>query len=141
MQFVQQPPAARVRQGTENGVVIHVGNMQPYGCLSRQDFACWGENYPAVTLTGGALLATANVNPDANRPEMCYTHARERCRMPDTETKSIFDIEPDEAAERAADAAAEAEIDAGRFVPHAEVAKWLRSWGTPNKLPRPRPKA
>ena len=60
--------------------------------------------------------------------------------MADTEIKSIFDAEPDEAAERAADAAAEAEIDAGRFVPHAEVAKWLRSWGTPNKLPRPRPR-
>ena len=61
--------------------------------------------------------------------------------MADTETRKIFDIEPDEMAERAADAAAEAEIDAGRFVPHAEVAKWLRSWGTPNKLTRPRPKA
>jgi predicted transcriptional regulator len=60
--------------------------------------------------------------------------------MADTDAKSIFDLEPDEAADRAADAAAEAEIDAGRFVPHAEVAKWLRSWGTPNKLPRPRPK-
>ena len=61
--------------------------------------------------------------------------------MADTETKSIFDIEPDEAAEQAADAAAEAEIDAGQFVRHAEVAKWLRPWGTPNKLPRTRPKA
>jgi predicted transcriptional regulator len=80
-------------------------------------------------------------NPDANRPDLCYSPLGRRCRMADTETKSIFDIEPDEAAEQAADAAAEAEIDAGRFVPHAEVAKWLRSWGTPNKLPRPRPKA
>ena len=53
---------------------------------------------------------------------------------------SLFEPPIDEAAEAAADAAAEAEIDAGRFVPHAEVAKWLRSWGTPNKLPRPQPK-
>jgi len=60
--------------------------------------------------------------------------------MADIEPKAIFEVEPDETAERAADAVAEAEIDVGRFVAHAEVAKWLRSWGTVNKLPRPRPK-
>jgi predicted transcriptional regulator len=60
--------------------------------------------------------------------------------MAKTEIKSIFDIPPDEAAEAAADAAAEADIAAGRFVPHAEVVKWLKSWGTPNELPCPTPK-
>jgi predicted transcriptional regulator len=25
-------------------------------------------------------------------------------------------------------------------VPHAEVVKWVRSWGTENELPRPKPK-
>ena len=54
---------------------------------------------------------------------------------------SLFEPPADEAAEAAADAAAEADIDAGRFVPHTEVAEWLRSWGTPNKLPRPQPKS
>jgi hypothetical protein len=38
--------------------------------------------------------------------------------MADTETKSIFDIEPDEAEEARLDAVAEAEIEAGQFVPH-----------------------
>jgi predicted transcriptional regulator len=53
---------------------------------------------------------------------------------------SIFDIPPDEAAEAAADAAAKADIAAGRFVPHAEVVEWLKSWGIPDELPCPTPK-
>jgi predicted transcriptional regulator len=61
--------------------------------------------------------------------------------MAEPDTKSIFDAEPDAAEEARLDAKADAEIEAGRFVPHAEVVKWLRSWGTPNKLPRPQPKA
>ena len=52
--------------------------------------------------------------------------------MADTDVQSIFEPDIDEA---------EAEIDAGHFVPHAEVAKWLQSWGTPNKLPRPKSSA
>ncbi len=53
--------------------------------------------------------------------------------MADTEIKSIFDIEA------AADAAADAEIEAGRFVPHDKVVEWLKSWGTPNESPCPEP--
>jgi len=50
--------------------------------------------------------------------------------MPDSETK--FDVDPD--------AAAEADVAAGRvFVPHAKVVEWLKSWGTPDELPRPKP--
>ena len=60
--------------------------------------------------------------------------------MTDNKRSTLFEPPIDEAAEAAADAAAEAEIDAGKFVPHDQVAKWLRSWGTPNKLPRPQPK-
>jgi predicted transcriptional regulator len=41
--------------------------------------------------------------------------------------------------EAAADAAARAEIAAGKFVPHAEVMAWVRSWGTPDELPCPLP--
>jgi predicted transcriptional regulator len=33
-----------------------------------------------------------------------------------------------------------ADADAGRVVPHEEVERWLRSWGTENELPPPRPK-
>lgn len=61
--------------------------------------------------------------------------------MADTDVQSIFEPDIDEAEESRLDAKAEAEIDAGHFVPHAEVAKWLQSWGTPNKLPRPKSSA
>ena len=58
--------------------------------------------------------------------------------MADTEPTSIF--EPDEAEEARQDARAMADYRAGRVVPHARVAEWLDSWGTPHELPRPRPK-
>jgi predicted transcriptional regulator len=54
-------------------------------------------------------------------------------------TKTIFD-QIDEDAEAKAIVEAEADIDAARLVPHEEVVKWLRSWGTPNELPCPVPK-
>lgn len=57
--------------------------------------------------------------------------------MPDL--KTIFDIEPDEALEARLDAEAEADVAAGRLVPHEKVVEWLKSWGTPNVLPRPLP--
>ncbi len=60
--------------------------------------------------------------------------------MAGPECRSIFEPEKDAEQEARLDALADAEIDTGRFVPHADVAKWLRSWGTPNKLPRPQPK-
>ncbi|MDO9224119.1 MAG: antitoxin [Caulobacter sp.] len=50
---------------------------------------------------------------------------------------SIFD-EIDEAAEAAADAEAEADIAAGRLIPHEEVAAWLDTWGTPDFKPAPK---
>jgi len=58
--------------------------------------------------------------------------------MPASKQKSIFDIPPDGATEARLDA--EADYAAGRVVPHAEVVKWLRSWGKPDKLPCPTPK-
>lgn len=57
--------------------------------------------------------------------------------MPDH--KTIFDIETDEALEARLDAEAEADIAAGRVVPHEKVVAWLKSWGTPNELPCPVP--
>lgn len=49
-----------------------------------------------------------------------------------TKTKTIFD-EIDANVE--ARAIAEADVAAGWIVPHEEVVKWLRSWGTANELP------
>ncbi|HYC05405.1 MAG TPA: CopG family transcriptional regulator [Azospirillaceae bacterium] len=50
-----------------------------------------------------------------------------------------FDIfgpaSPEEEAR--ADAEAEADIAAGRVVPHEDVRKWLLSWGQPDELPPP----
>jgi predicted transcriptional regulator len=60
--------------------------------------------------------------------------------MAEPEVKSIFDIPPDEAEEARLDAEAEADFAAGRVVSHAEVVKWLKSWGTPDELPCPTPK-
>jgi predicted transcriptional regulator len=54
-------------------------------------------------------------------------------------TKSIFD-EIDEEEEERAIAEAEQALAEGRVVPHEEVVKWLKSWGTPNELPRPKSK-
>jgi predicted transcriptional regulator len=59
--------------------------------------------------------------------------------MPATKTKSIFD-QIDEEEEKRAIEEAEAAVRAGRVVPHEEVVKWLKSWGTPNELPCPKPK-
>jgi len=50
---------------------------------------------------------------------------------------SFFDeIDPD--GEAAADAEALADIQAGRVIPHAEVAAWLETWGTANEKPPPK---
>ncbi len=50
---------------------------------------------------------------------------------------SLFD-EIDEEAERLADERAEADVAAGRVISHEAVKRWLLSWGTPNRLPRPK---
>ncbi len=50
--------------------------------------------------------------------------------------RSIFD-EVDEAFDAARAAEAEADVAAGRVVPHAEVAAWLETWGTPDEKPAP----
>ncbi|MES2095834.1 MAG: antitoxin [Pseudomonadota bacterium] len=44
-------------------------------------------------------------------------------------------LTPEQEAE--ADRRAEADIAAGRFVPHEEVVKWLKTWGTPEEGPPP----
>ncbi|MFZ3234543.1 MAG: CopG family transcriptional regulator [Stellaceae bacterium] len=54
--------------------------------------------------------------------------------------QTVFD-KIDEDAEKRAIAEAEADVAAGRVMPHEEVVQWLRSWGTPDELPCPVPKA
>jgi predicted transcriptional regulator len=57
--------------------------------------------------------------------------------MPEGDLTSIFDIEPDEATEARLDAEAEAEIDAGKGVRHAQVRAWLLKLGKGEGLPPP----
>lgn len=52
------------------------------------------------------------------------------------EEASIFDLEDEEADARAL-AEAEADIAAGRVVPHDQVAEWLDTIGTPRQKPMP----
>lgn len=51
--------------------------------------------------------------------------------------ETVFDA-PDDEHEETAWAEGEADIDAGRTVSHAAVARWLKSWGTAKELPAPR---
>lgn len=44
----------------------------------------------------------------------------------------------DREAEAASLARARADVAAGRVVDHAEVAKWLKTWGTEDEYPMPR---
>jgi predicted transcriptional regulator len=50
---------------------------------------------------------------------------------------SLFD-QPDTAGDERAMLEGEADADAGRVVPHEEVAKWLSTWGGPEEQPAPR---
>lgn len=54
-----------------------------------------------------------------------------------TPEPSIFD-EPDDEADARAIAEGEADMAAGRVVPHEQVAEWLKTWGTPASRPPPR---
>ncbi len=55
---------------------------------------------------------------------------------PSEDEPSIFD-EIDEEAERLADERAEADVKAGRVVPHEKVVEWLKTWGKPDRPPPP----
>jgi predicted transcriptional regulator len=57
--------------------------------------------------------------------------------MPETETKSIFDIEADEAVEARLDAEAEAAYKAGRVVANELVSEWLTKLAKGEKVPPP----
>jgi predicted transcriptional regulator len=50
--------------------------------------------------------------------------------------RSIFD---DPEAEAESLRRAKADIREGRIISNEAVVRWLKSWGTPNRLPKPRP--
>lgn len=54
-----------------------------------------------------------------------------------TRERSLFDT-TDPAAEAAADARAEQDVAEGRLIRHSAVRRWLASWGSGARLPRPR---
>ena len=49
--------------------------------------------------------------------------------------KSLFDSAE---AEARSEARAEADVRAGRMISHKAVRRWLSSWGSAKRLPRPR---
>jgi predicted transcriptional regulator len=53
-----------------------------------------------------------------------------------TAEKSLFDS-PE--AEARSEARAESDVRAGRLISHKAVRRWLSSWGSEKRLPRPRP--
>jgi hypothetical protein len=53
-----------------------------------------------------------------------------------TRERSLFDHR-DAAAEAESEARAEADLVEGRLIGHAAVRRWLASWGTGGRLPRP----
>ena len=57
--------------------------------------------------------------------------------MAESGTKSIFDIEPDEALEARLDAEAEAAYQAGQVVPHEKVVEWLTKLAKGERVPPP----
>lgn len=54
-----------------------------------------------------------------------------------TRERSLFD-RSDAAAETEAEARAEADVAGGRVIGQRAVRRWLASWGTGARLPRPR---
>ena len=57
--------------------------------------------------------------------------------MPEPDAKSVFETPLDEAEEARLDALAEAEIDAGKGVPHEQVREWLAKLAKGEKVPPP----
>ena len=57
--------------------------------------------------------------------------------MADTDKKSVFDLPLDDELEARLDAAADAEIDAGKGVPHEVVREWLLKLAKGERVPPP----
>lgn len=57
--------------------------------------------------------------------------------MAEPKSESIFDLPPDAAAEARLDAEAEADVAAGRVVPHERVRDWLAKLAKGERVPPP----
>jgi predicted transcriptional regulator len=57
--------------------------------------------------------------------------------MVEPKPKSLFDMEPDAAHEARLDAEAEADVAAGRVVPHERVREWLTKLARGEREPPP----
>ena len=77
-----------------------------------------------------------DAKPDSIAPEV--EDAFDEYQLFDADEPGIFD-ELDEEEEAASSARAEADLAAGRVIPHKDVVEWLESLMTDNPLPRPRP--
>ena len=52
--------------------------------------------------------------------------------------KTIFEeLAGDPAGESAAEVRAEADVQAGRLISHKAMTRWLKSWGTGKRAPKP----
>ena len=67
----------------------------------------------------------------------CYRRPMGDRRNEFDEKPAVFDAE-DAAADEAATLRGLEDIEAGRVVSHEAVLRWVRSWSTPNPLPRPK---
>jgi predicted transcriptional regulator len=56
--------------------------------------------------------------------------------VPHEADEDPFDV-VDEEHERLQDDLAEADVKAGRVVPHEKVVEWLKTWGTAERKPAP----
>jgi predicted transcriptional regulator len=57
--------------------------------------------------------------------------------MAEAGVKSVFDVPLDEAEEARLDAAAEADVAAGRVIPHERVREWLLKLAKGERVPPP----
>jgi hypothetical protein len=57
--------------------------------------------------------------------------------MADSDTKSIFEMEPDAEHEARLDAEAEADYAAGRVISHERMCEWLAKLAKGEKVPPP----
>jgi predicted transcriptional regulator len=57
--------------------------------------------------------------------------------MAETKAESIFNMPPDAEAEARLDAEAEADVAAGRVVPHERVREWLMRLAKGERVPPP----
>jgi predicted transcriptional regulator len=130
--------SARVRLGNPGHVARCNSGENRHGCYPNLILYAYA---PSCTRRPNFLqLDPASMEGTSECAARLHSSALNSCRtisMPEGETKSTVDIEADEALQSRLDAEAEADYAAGRTVPHAKVAEWLKSWGAPNPLERP----